>query len=308
MSLIEATEPSDAVEQTAVLEARDVTVRFGGLVALSEVSISVPRGNDRRPRGAERRGQDDTVPRRVRAAPTAARRSVPRRRSASRTARPASARGLGLAAHLPTTRVVHGADRARARGAGLPGPERTQPPLERSRHRRRAAPRVTGGEGASRLSRRSARTLERRQDARGLASTGNRAPGRGCTGARHRPIGRAARRAVVGSGRARDHAARGRRCAASSRKRRSRCSSSNTTSPWCSACRASCRCSTSASASRKERPTRSAPTPRCAPRTWATTKPGRTQGDPDMSERGEPVFGSDGREDRAARRERRERA
>ncbi len=44
MSLIEATEPSDAVEQTAVLEARDVTVRFGGLVALSEVSITVPRG------------------------------------------------------------------------------------------------------------------------------------------------------------------------------------------------------------------------------------------------------------------------
>jgi len=44
MSLIEATDESAAVAQTAVLEAREVTVRFGGLVALSEVSITVPSG------------------------------------------------------------------------------------------------------------------------------------------------------------------------------------------------------------------------------------------------------------------------
>ena len=67
------------------------------------------------------------------------------------------------------------------------------------------------------------------------------------------------------------------RSAPSSRRRRSRCCSSSTTSPWCSACRARWRCSTSACASRTAPPTRSATTPRCAPRTWATTKRSRAR-------------------------------
>jgi branched-chain amino acid transport system ATP-binding protein len=42
MSLTEATDAPRDIELIAALEARDVTVRFGGLVALSEVSITVP--------------------------------------------------------------------------------------------------------------------------------------------------------------------------------------------------------------------------------------------------------------------------
>ena len=42
MSTVEATQPADVDAGTPAIEARNVTVRFGGLVALSDVSLSVP--------------------------------------------------------------------------------------------------------------------------------------------------------------------------------------------------------------------------------------------------------------------------
>jgi branched-chain amino acid transport system ATP-binding protein len=44
MSTVEATQPADVDAGTPAIEARNVTVRFGGLVALNDVSLSVPPG------------------------------------------------------------------------------------------------------------------------------------------------------------------------------------------------------------------------------------------------------------------------
>ena len=44
MSTAEAIQPAETDAGTPALEANNVTVRFGGLVALNDVSISVPPG------------------------------------------------------------------------------------------------------------------------------------------------------------------------------------------------------------------------------------------------------------------------
>ena len=99
----------------ALLDVRDVSVRFGGIVALDDLSFSIERGRDLRADRPERRRQDDAVQRRLadlRAARAAASTSTaddlldvagPRHRRARR--RP----------HVPEPRAVPPPDRARER-------------------------------------------------------------------------------------------------------------------------------------------------------------------------------------------------
>ena len=44
-----------------ILNAKGVTKRFGGLVAVHDVDFTIPEGVDRQPHRTERRGQDDVL-------------------------------------------------------------------------------------------------------------------------------------------------------------------------------------------------------------------------------------------------------
>ena len=162
MSLIEATEVGGAVEQAPTLEARGVTVRFGGLVALSDVSVSVPPGTIVGPRGPERRGQDHAVRGGVRAPAAERRRGVPRRPSGHGHVTPPSARGSGWPAPSSSSSCSW-ASPCGSTSCSVIGSARSAAALERSVHRRRAASRVARREGAGRLPRRPARAHERRR-------------------------------------------------------------------------------------------------------------------------------------------------
>ena len=86
-----------ATGETPALEARNVTVRFGGLVALSDVSISVPPATIVGLVGPNGAGQDHAVRRALRPAPPAGRRRVPRRATHHARCRRRSAPASGLA-------------------------------------------------------------------------------------------------------------------------------------------------------------------------------------------------------------------
>ena len=95
MSLIEANEVGGAVEQTADArsERRHRSLRRARRAVRRE-RLRVPR-NDRRPRGSERRGQDDAVRSGVRVVAAEHGRGVPRRPAGHEHVRPPSARVSG---------------------------------------------------------------------------------------------------------------------------------------------------------------------------------------------------------------------
>ena len=81
--------PEDAVARAAevaeeVLTLDQITMAFGGVVALNDVSFTVHRGPDLRDHRAERRRQDDAVQLRDRRVPAHRRRHHPRQPVARR--------------------------------------------------------------------------------------------------------------------------------------------------------------------------------------------------------------------------------
>ena len=191
----------------AVIEARNVTVRFGGLVALSDVSLRVPPASIVGlvgPNGAGKTtlfgvlsgllrpqvGDVFLAGRRVT-------RSAPSKRARLGLAR--TFQQLELFMGLTVREHVVLGYRVRNERCRL---------VERSRHRGLAAPAHRRRAGTRRPPHRPARPPQRRRHRGVGAPAGHRTAGRGRTRAGDRPVDRAARRAVVGARRSRDRAAR----------------------------------------------------------------------------------------------------
>ena len=104
-----------------LLEVADVTVRFGGITALDQVSFAVERGQHRRPDRPERRRQDDAV--QLPVAPLQLQRGADRVRGPL-AARHAAARHRRARhrPHVPEPRALPDDERARERPARRPLP------------------------------------------------------------------------------------------------------------------------------------------------------------------------------------------
>ncbi len=125
-----------------LLKIQDVSVDFGGLRAVNEVSLDGPRGTDRRPHRAERRRQDDPVQRGQQAAARLRRTGLAGRR---RHHRPVAGgqRSSRHGPHLPEPAHLREHGRPRERPRGLSSAREGRADLRRARPAE-AAP---GGEG-----------------------------------------------------------------------------------------------------------------------------------------------------------------
>ena len=215
-----------------LLDARGVTVHYGGVVALDEVDFT--RRRARRSPGSSAR----TAPARRRcsaccpASCDPRRAGVPRRADLTR-ATPQKRARLGIGAHVPATRAVRRADRARApRGRGARA--RAARPFAVARPDRARQPPGPGRGRGGRRDPRAARARGRRRAAGDAPPPRHRAHRRDRPGARDRSSRRAARRADLGPRRPRDRAARDRAAASRATTAGSRSCSSSTTSSSCS--------------------------------------------------------------------------